>query len=345
MWKFGSLRTLTGIVQTVKSSVVTIGKVQNSWKIARSHPSGSALVHIDRSNVDALLSKYDTLLLDCDGVLWDTDHVTQFPGVAEAIHKLRSNSKKLLFVSNNSMHSRESYCAKFTNFLGLHVEEKDMFTVTHAAALYLKHVLKVTRKCYVIGGQGTAKELEMEGIAYIGIGPDTDPISGDPKELLKQHLDPDVEAVLVAFDVHFNYNKLYKATSYLMKESCHYVATNDIEASATIGPMNRQPVTGAIVAAVNFAGRRKPLTIGKPHKHLMECIRTEHPDIVLERTLMVGDAMKTDIAFAHETGIDSLLVLTGVSTMADVKRAQQSASHQFIPNYIMDKFSHIAPAE
>ena len=345
MNKFGSLKKLRDWLPKLnQANRGRAGLLQIPQNHGISEGRNQDPVYIDASSIGTFMKKYDTILLDCDGVLWHTDHVTQFSGVSEAIAKLRSHNKRLLFVSNNSMHSRDSYSGKFSKFGGFDVSKEDIFTVSHAAALYLKHKLKVTKKCYLIGGRGVAHELDELGIEHIGVGPDQDQVSGDPIELLKQQLDPEVQAVLVAFDIHFGYNKLYKAASYLTNDACHYVVTNTAEGSCRIGPNNMQPLTAPMVQAVSVASRRQPECVGKPNKHMMECILTEFPDIKLERTVMIGDSLRTDIPFAKAAGIDSVLVLTGASSLADVARMQASPSpnsQHSLPDYILDRFSNL----
>lgn len=68
---------------------------------------------ITKDNISSIAAKYDTLLLDCDGVLWGADHITPIEGIAKAVENLRSLGKKLLFVTNNSMHARQAYVDKF----------------------------------------------------------------------------------------------------------------------------------------------------------------------------------------------------------------------------------------
>ena len=292
-------------------------------------------------NLADVLSKYDTLLLDCDGVLWGSDHITPIEGINIAIERLRSLNKKLLFVTNNSMHARDAYLAKFEELPKFHAEKEDVFGVAYAAAFYLKEMLKMEGKCYLIGSKGMAKELDEVGIPHIGFGPDLDEISDDPHHLIEmsQHFHQDIGAVLVGYDPYFNYTKLFKAASYLTKPECAYISTNDKEISIRLGPLCCQPVTGALIPSITAASKREAFVIGKPHTHFMECIRTKFQDIDLNRTLMVGDSIKTDVPFAYNCGIDSLLVLTGVSTEADVANATDEA---FVPTYILNSFAEIS---
>ncbi len=296
------------------------------------------LTQLELSNISDFLTRYDTLLLDCDGVLWNTDHITPFSGIPEAVEKLRSAGKKLLFVTNNSMHARSAYLRKFRHLAGFDAVESDVFGVAYAAAVYLKDIANITGKCYLIGGKGMATELESQGVQHVGFGADTDPVTGDPAGLLQQTFHPDVQAVLVAFDEYFSYNKLYKAVSYLSNPHCMFIATNDVEVAAHIGPGRVQPITGALLAAITTASKRQPIVVGKPHSHMLHCIQAKYPDVNLGRTIMIGDSLKTDISFAHTAGIDSLLVLSGSSNMQHVEH-NIAINSPILPNYILSNFA------
>ena len=307
------------------------------------HQTVNSTTFIDESNVYKILNKYDTFLVDCDGVLWGTDHFTHLPSVATTISKLRRLKKHLLFVTNNSIHAREDYIDKFRSFAGFDADMKDVFCVAYSAAVYLKDIAKVKGKCYVIGSPGMKKELENLDIPCIGYGADLDPVSDEPSVLMEQKLDPQVDSVLVGFDINFGYNKLYKAASYLTDQNCQYVATNDVEVSLLIGPHHCQPLTGAIVAAISATAKRSPAVIGKPHSHLMECIMDTHPELDLKRTLMIGDSLKTDVAFAKNSGINSALVLSGAVTSEHVNKllSMPLESQGPMPTYVLPSISFL----
>ena len=77
-----------------------------------------------------------------------------FLGIAPALEKLRTLGKLLIFVTNNSEYSRKSLGAKIRTLAGFEPRDDELFPVARCAAIYLKHVAKLQRKCYVIGDQG-----------------------------------------------------------------------------------------------------------------------------------------------------------------------------------------------
>lgn len=291
-------------------------------------------IELNEQNVSAeFLDRYDTILLDCDGTLWNVDHVTPIAGISSAIQKLQGLGKKLLYVTNNSLHGNDMYAEKFKTF-GFEAPEDDIFGVAHATAVYLRDIVNIDGKVYMSGSKGMKKELDQVGIDNFGFGPDLDTPSWDPDDLLKFHFEDNVKAVLIGFDEHFCYNKLYKAASYLTNENCEYIATNDVETGFLLSENRMQPVTGSVVSAVTAASKRTPHVIGKPHHLLYDCILKKHPNVDKSRTVIVGDSIRADVGFANRVGIDSVLVLTGAGTLAGVK-----ANPQFTPTFIMNSLA------
>ena len=330
--KIGRLRSLASGVNQYSQAAGQLMEFGES-----SHGTPQDCVPLTKFNIQTFIDQYDTLLLDCDGVLWRNDHFTAIPGISEAVEKLRAMGKKLLFVTNNAMHGRKAYQRKFRVLAGFEAPTDDIFPVTYSSALYLKNVLGVNGKVYMLGTEGLKDELTTLGITSLGYGPDTDLLSDFPTDLMNQEFDPEVEAVLVAYDILFCYNKLFKAVSYLRNPLCRYVATNDMECGVRLGDHFIQPITGAFVAAVNAASKRQPTVIGKPYLHLFRCLQSVH-NIDPSRTIMIGDSLKTDINFAANARIDSLLVLSGVSQLNDFSLPQVKN----YPNYYLPSFAHFS---
>lgn len=186
-------------------------------------------VRLSAERAQALLADVDTLLFDCDGVLWRGE--TAVPGAPEALSALRARGKRLGFITNNSSKTREAYAEKLRRLgfggpagpgAGLEV-----FGTAYCTALYLRQRLAgaPAPKAYVLGSEALATELEAVGVACVGVGPE--PLLGDsPGAWLDAPLDPDVRAVVVGFDPHFSYMKLTKAVRYLQQPGCLLVGTN-----------------------------------------------------------------------------------------------------------------------
>ncbi|CAE7554516.1 PGLP1B [Symbiodinium pilosum] len=120
-----------------------------------------------------ILDHVDIFIFDCDGVIWRGDSL--IPGIPQVITNLRSEGKKLFFVTNNSTKSRAGYKSKFTS-LGLDVQPEEIFSSSFAAAAYLEQTsFKQTgKKVYIIGEKGIGEELDLVGVPWLGAEADKD---------------------------------------------------------------------------------------------------------------------------------------------------------------------------
>ena len=183
--------------------------------------SGSKCTRLNGSLVRQLLDSVDSVLFDCDGVIWRGDQA--IPGAPQVVNLLKENGKKVFFVTNNSSKTRKMYADKMST-LGFDVKEEEVFGTAYCSAVYLKMVCKLEGKVYLIGSNAMKQELEAVGIRETGVGPDH--ISGKQVDWANVPLDPEVRAVVVGFDEHFSYMKLNRALQYLNQEGCLFVGTN-----------------------------------------------------------------------------------------------------------------------
>jgi phosphoglycolate phosphatase len=188
------------------------------------------------------LKNVDTLLFDCDGVIWRGSHL--IPGASKALSTFRKEGKQLLFVSNNSSKSRDSYIQKFQG-LGIHgVECEDVISSSYAVAAYLR-TIGFKKKVFLVGNKGLEDELQKAGISYIGgetgegMFPGTqnggNPL-GDLESILALQVDEDVGAVVVGWDPKFDYSKIVYASVCLREiPGCLFIASNTDNADS-LGP-------------------------------------------------------------------------------------------------------------
>lgn len=215
------------------------------------------------------------------GVLWMYNNAIS--GSADVINKFKENGKKVFFVTNNSTKTREEFLSK-AHKMSFNVDYGDIVSTAFAAANYLKHI-DFKAKVFVVGSSGITQELDAVGIRHIGLGPDilTTPIS----DLVDNfNPDPEVGAVVVGFDEHFSFPKLFKASSYLGNSDILFIATNTDERFPM--PHCVMPGTGSIVNSVITASDRKPILMGKPNPNICEGLVKEL-GVPREKILMIGD--------------------------------------------------------
>ncbi|PYH43117.1 putative 4-nitrophenylphosphatase [Aspergillus saccharolyticus JOP 1030-1] len=304
------------------------------------------------SDYAELLSRYDTWLFDCDGVVWSGDDA--IAGASQAIDFLRASGKRVIFVTNNAARSRKLLKKKFDR-LRIAASEDEIVSSAFAAAIYLKEVLQfpTDRKVFVMGMEGIEAELDAVNIKRCG---GTQP--GDNKFLpandysslvSEEAMDSSVGAVVCGFDMNLNYGKLCKAFRYLTRDGaqgpvlagetgggCHFMLTNDDKVVPALGEL--WPGSGSLATPLIASTKRDPIIIGKPHAPMLDTVKKLY-NIDEERSIFVGDNLHTDILFARDGNIDSLLVLTGVTKEEDCQ------AEGIWPSFIIESISNMIAAE
>ncbi|KAI5709428.1 glycerol-3-phosphate phosphatase [Diaphorina citri] len=288
------------------------------------------------------LNSFDTVLTDCDGVLWLENELIS--GADQVMNSLKSLGKKIFYVTNNSTKTREQLIVKLKH-LGFNAEPNEIIGTAYLAAQYLKKHLDPKKKAYIVGSSGIADELNLAGIENFGVGPDVMIPGRDLKtDHEKLNLDPHVGAVVVGFDSHISFPKLMKAACYLTNPNTLFVATNTDE-SFPMGPHVTVPGTGSMVAAVKTGAQREPVVIGKPSK-LIGSYLIEKYNLNPERTLMIGDRGNTDIRLGYNNGFQTLLVLTGDTTMEKAIAWSKSEDEEYksrVADYYLSSLGDMLP--
>ena len=137
--------------------------------------------------------------------------------------------------------------------------------------------------------------------------------------LAQGELDPSVFAIVVGIDWTADYKTLCLASLYIQKNNAKFIGTN-IDRNMKMGSRFTAG-TGCLLNFLETATGVKPEIMGKPSKRAFDLIREEHglTDLPLEKFLMVGDNLQTDMVFANENKIDSLLVLSGCTSETKAK--------------------------
>ncbi|MGC4932057.1 HAD-IIA family hydrolase [Gordonia sp. DT30] len=249
--------------------------------VADDAPSGGAAS-------SSLAAAYDALLLDLDGTVF-AGH-SPVPGAPETLESLQVPT---IFVTNNASRRPEAVAEHLTS-MGFSVSPEQVVTSAQSAARLLSEHLEPGSRALVLGTEGLAQEVREVGIAVTR--------SADDRPL----------AVIQGFSPDTSWESLSEA-ALAIRAGALWVATN---VDATL-PSERGLVVGngSLVAAVAHATGQEPLVAGKPAAPLMaDAIKRSGADT----PLVVGDRLDTDIQGAHSVGLDSLLVLSGVSTASDL---------------------------
>ena len=242
-----------------------------------------------------LCEAYDAALLDLDGVVYrGADPV---PGAAAAVAAARAAGMRVVLVTNNASRTPAAVVAHLAS-VGVVAEEAEVVTAAQATATLLTTVVPAGARVLVTGGEGLRVAVAEAGFVVV------------------DSADAAPAAVAQGYAPTIAYADLAE-TALALRAGAAWVASN---LDATIPtPRGELPGNGSLVAAVAHATGRCPDAVaGKPERALHdEAVRR----VGARRPLVVGDRLDTDIEGANRVGCDSLLVLTGVATEADLLTA------------------------
>ncbi|MFE4799518.1 HAD hydrolase-like protein [Streptomyces sp. NPDC056708] len=254
---------------------------------SRTRPSGSST---------ALKEAYDTALLDLDGVVYAGGHAIVH--AVESLGAARDGGMHLAYVTNNALRPPAAVAEHLTE-LGVPAEPADVITSAQAVARLMADQLPTGARVLVVGGEGLHVALRERGLVPVESADD------EPVAVAQGYGGPDM-----------TWGRFAEA-AYAIARGVPWFASNTdltIPSARGIAPGN-----GAAVEVVRIATGAEPQVAGKP-------LPPMHRETVLrtgaERPLVVGDRLDTDIEGAFNGGVDSLLVLTGVTDAAQLVAAE-----------------------
>lgn len=245
-------------------------------------------------------------LIDMDGVLISGDML--IPGADSFIEHLNQTNIKYLVLTNNPIYTPKDLAHNLQK-MGLDIPPELIFTSAMATAQFLEKQ-RPNGTAFVIGESGLTSAVHEAG--YI----------------ITEH-DPDY--VVLGETNAFSLENLTKGIR-LIIDGARFVATNPDPSGPTA--MGIVPACGAVAAMVEKATGVEPFFIGKPNP-LMVRTALNYLGVHSEETLIVGDRMDTDIIGGVQNGMESILVLTGVTKQEQIER------YSFIPTYVYDSVAEI----
>jgi HAD superfamily hydrolase (TIGR01450 family) len=242
-----------------------------------------------------LTERYDLVMLDLDGVVYIGPDVV--PGAAEQIERVEQAGLHVAFVTNNASRPPATV-AEHLRELGVRADAGDVVTSAQAAATLLAEDLPAGSAVFVIGGEGLEVALTEVGLRPV------------------QSADDGPVAVVSGYNPDLRWRTV-TAGAILVRQGLPWVASNtDLTVPTPDGP---GPGNGVLVRAVADFAQVTPRVAGKPEPPLVEeTVRR----VGGSRPLMVGDRLDTDIEGAVRAGCDSLLVMTGVTGLEELVRAE-----------------------
>jgi NagD protein len=247
-------------------------------------------------------------LMDMDGVLVHEE--LAIPGAPEFIAGLRERGTPFLVLTNNSIYTNRDLAARLRTS-GFDVPEESIWTSALATARFLEDQ-RPGGSAFVIGEAGLTTALHSGGYTLT-------------------ERDPDY--VVLGETRTYSFERLTRAIR-LIDGGARFIATNpDPTGPSPDGPT---PATGSVAALISRATGVQPYFVGKPNPLMMRSALNAI-EAHSEETAMIGDRMDTDIISGLEAGLETILVLTGVTTRAEAERFPFRASR------ILDSVADLVP--
>jgi NagD protein len=248
----------------------------------------------------------ESWLTDMDGVL--ISEGTPVPGAPEFVNRMMKSGKPFLILTNNSMYTARDLQARL-NRIGFDVPEESIWTAALATAQFLADQ-RPGGTAYVIGEAGLT--TAMHGVGYV-----------------LSDLEPDY--VVLGETRTYSFEAITRAVR-LIDGGARFICTNP----DAVGPSSEGalPAAGSVAAMISKATGVKPYFVGKPNPMMMRSALNTI-EAHSESTAMIGDRMDTDVLCGLEAGLETILVLTGISTR------EESERYPYRPSRVVDSVADL----
>jgi 4-nitrophenyl phosphatase len=238
------------------------------------------------------LAQVRAVVCDMDGVLWRGK--MPMPGLTEFFAFLRERNIHFVLATNNATRTAIQYAERLAEF-GVRVSEAEILPSCDVVADYLTTIGPPGARVFVVGEAALVNSIQARGFV---IG------------------DDEAEIVVAGLDRQATYSKLAQAT-HLIRHGAKFIGSNPDRTWP--GETEMTPGAGAILAFLEAATGVKPFIVSKPAPVMFQQALARmgrRP----EETAMIGDRLETDIEGGKRAGLKTILVLSGISTEADIER-------------------------
>jgi len=250
-------------------------------------------------------------IIDMDGVLLHGSRIV--PGADEFINTLRKENRKFLLLTNNPVYTPRDLAHRL-QAIGIQIQEDQIFTSALATASFL-HKQRPDGKAFVLGESGLTEAIHNLGYVITDINPDY---------------------VVLGETLAYNFQMIKKAIRLIHDDGARFIATNPDPSAPSEGGLI--PACGAMAALIEKASGVAPFFVGKPNALMMRTA-LNYMNVHSENTIMVGDRMDTDIVAGVTSGMETILVLSGVTKEEDIDK------FPYLPTHIKRSVAEIIPEE
>lgn len=250
-------------------------------------------------------------IIDMDGVL--IEGKTIIPDADLFINKLIKQKRNFLVLTNNPVYTPRDLAHRLQE-IGLQIDENQIFTSALATAAFLQRQ-RPNGKAYVLGESGLTQAIHEIGYIITDINPDY---------------------VVLGETMAYNFEMIKKAIRLIHDKGARFIATNPDSSGPSEGGL--VPACGAMAALIEKASGVSPFFVGKPNALMMR-MALNHLNVHSENTIMVGDRMDTDIVAGVTSGMETILVLSGVTKEEDIDK------YPYLPTHIVKSVAEIEPKD
>lgn len=243
-------------------------------------------------------------ILDMDGTFYLGNKLID--GSLEFINILDRANKSYLFLTNNSSKNKNDYKLKLSNF-GCNIGEEIVFTSGEATIIYLNR-LKKRARIFLLGTPSLENEFKNNGF------------------ILTKERNEKPDFVVLGFDTTLTYEKIWQACDFI-REGIPYIATHP-DYNCPIENGRYMPDTGSMIKMIEYSTGKVPLVIGKPNKYIIDAVLEKYR-LNLNDIAIVGDRLYTDIKTGINSGIVSILVLSGETDIEEYNKSDIKANYVF----------------
>jgi len=304
-----------------------------------------------------IVEKYDTFFLDCDGTIYEGEKLLP-NAAETIDFLVREKKKRVCFVTNTSSRDGSQLALKLNSMGISSADCDNAYPSGAYAADFIRRAHPRAKKVYVVGGGGLKNELRRRGFETQTERSDAamEPFDAGTFSALNERTvrDEQYDGVVVGLDTRLNYGKIVRAVGVLgggknpteraagggagHRKRTFFYASNDDAYDIVDGWF--VPGTGGIVEMLNHAASKMPhravencpndgvedrknpfgpraVVLGKPNPDWMRYL-LEKERVDVDRAVMIGDRLDTDVLFGNGAGVSSILVLTGVHGEEDV---------------------------
>lgn len=257
---------------------------------------------------------YSAAIVDLDGVVWRGRR--PIPENVEALKLLLEGGVKIVFLTNNSTRSRLQYAELLSHILDTSVSDEIIVNSGYSASVWLRRK-HGERRVLVVGMEGLTVEAHLQG-----------------HRVLDYESWEKAEAVLVGLDRGVTYYKFAAAHKAIVRGAL-FVATNT-DRSFPVED-GTEPGAGALVdLLVSSTGRTPIFNAGKPNRWILDLALEKISGVPTDRIVVIGDRLDTDIEMASRAGLDSILVLTGITEKAPSVRPRGMRVYRSLLDAVRD---------